>query len=228
MDVHAWLRRIPERARRILALIGAVLLALGAARPGGNRLAEMVSGARYHYAYNFLGEAALWLTLAAAAITLAVYGFRRDDWRLTAAAAALALLVLAAQPLAFDHYHPMRANTMAADLANLRNDIESFRSRTGHLPFTRQEIATAVNINGMPTAIFGSGRQYTYRFIVAGQRDDIFATPPVGAEPGDIYYTVSSDEQGFALSVVGIDGNVSDRLIIDRFLSYDGSKGVQR
>lgn len=228
MDVHAWLRRIPERAQRIAAFAGVVLLALLAARPGWIRLGEIFSGARYRYDYNFLGEALIWFLLAACAIGSAVYGFRRADWRLTAAGAALSVLLLLIQPLAFDRDKPMRANTMAADLQNLRKDIESWRSRNGRLPFSRQEIGSAVNINGMPTAIFGSGKQYTYRFIVAGQRDDVFDTPPVGAEPGDIYYTISSDEQGFALSFVGIDGNVSDRLVIDRFLSYDAVKGVQR
>jgi hypothetical protein len=118
----------------------------------------------------------------------------------------------------------MHANTMAADSQNLRHDIESWRARNGHLPFSRQEIASAVNINGMPTAIFGAGKQYTYRFIVAGQRDDVFDTAPVGAEPGDIYYTISSDEHGFALSFVGIGGNVSDEIIIDKRLSSSSAQ----
>jgi hypothetical protein len=219
MDVHAISRRIPEKAQRIAALVLASLLALVAARPGWIRLGEITSGARYRYDYNFLGEAAIWFLLAGSAIALAVYGFRREDWRLTGAGAGLTMLLLIFQPLAFDRDLPMRANTMASDLQNLRHDIESWRARNGRLPFSRQEIAAAVNINGMPTAIFGSGKRYAYRFIVAGQRDDVFETPPVGAEPGDIYYTISSDEQGFALSVVGIRGNVSDQMIIDKRLS---------
>jgi hypothetical protein len=219
MDVHALLRKVPDKAQRIAALIGVVLLALVAARPGWIRLGEMASGARFHYDYNFLGEAAVWIVLAVGAVSLAVYGFRRDDWRLTGAGAVLALLLILAQPIVFRRDRPMLANSMAADLQNLRNDIESWRARNGRLPFARQEVANAVNINGMPTAIFGQGKLHTYRFIVAGQRDDVFETPPVGAEPGDIYYTISSDEKGFALSVVGIGGNVSDEMIIDKRLS---------
>jgi hypothetical protein len=219
MDVHALLRKVPEKAQRIAALVSVLLLALLAARPGWVRLGEMISGARFRYDYNFLGEAAVWFVLAAGTTALAVYGFRGEDWRLTAAGAALAVLMVLAQPLAFDRDQPRRANTMAADLQNLRTDIENWRARNGRLPFARQEIANAVHINGIPTAIFSQGKLHTFRFIVAGQRDDVFETPPVGAEPGDIYYTISSDEQGFALSVVGIAGNTSDQLIIDKRLS---------
>jgi hypothetical protein len=227
VDVHSLVAKISERALRIAAATGVVLLALVAARPGWIRLAEAAaagSAENYHFQYDYAGEALIWIGIAMIAVALGMTGFRKEDRKLSGAGAVLAVVTLMAQPLLFDREAPRRDNRMAAEVEGLRNGIESWRSRNdGRLPFLKQETAAAVNINGKPTAISGRGRQYAFRFITAGQRDDTFQSPPVGAEPGDIYYTISADEKSYALSVVAIDGNVSERLIIDPVLSYQSA-----
>jgi hypothetical protein len=226
LDVRAVAEKVPERARAILALAGVCVLALVAARPGFVRIREwwdISSAQNYYYEYGYSGEALIWFAIAAVAIGLGMAGRSREDLKWTLAGASLALLALFVQPLVFDRTEPMERGRqeMSTALFSLQEDISKLAAESGHLPFAKSEIAR-LYITGAPTPIIRAGSRHSFRLIVAGQRDEVFQSPPIAAAPGDIYYTISSDEKTYALSVVGIDANVSETLIIDRQLSKAG------
>jgi hypothetical protein len=226
LDIQAVAEKVPERVRAIAALVGIVALALIVARPGFIRIGEWwatSSAENYYYQYGYSGESLVWFCIAGIATGLAVAGRSRENVRLTLSGAVLAMVALLAQSITFDRDAPTQRGRqeMSVGLAALQSDIAKLRSELGHLPFSKPEIAR-LSITGSPTPIIRAGMRHTFRLIVAGQRDEIFQSPPIGAAPGDIYYTISSDEKTYTLSVVGIDGNVSPRLIIDPQLSKPG------
>jgi hypothetical protein len=226
LDVRAVAEKVSERTRAIVALAGVCVVALVAARPGFVRIREwwdISSAQNYYYEYGYSGEALLWFGIATVAIGLGMAGRSREELKLTIAGGGLALLALFAQPFAFDRSEPMERGRqeMSTSLSSLQADISRLAAESGHLPFAKSEIAR-LYITGAPTPIIRAGSRHSFRLIVAGQRDEVFQYPPIAAAPGDIYYTISSDEQTYALSVVGIDANVSETLVIDRQLSKAG------
>jgi len=218
--------KLSGRLRRMVPVVGVIALGLVCARPGFIRMQEWwetSSAQNYHYQYGYSTEALVWFAVAVMAVGLTLSGHRRSVTRLMWAGIALAGFAVLIQPLAFDRNAPVLQGrrSMSEQLSALQADIARLTTEFKHLPFAKAETGR-LSITGEPTPIIRSGMAHTFRFIVAGQRDEIFKSPPVGAEPGDIYYTISSDEKSYTLSIVGIGGNVSDRMIIDPQLSKSG------
>ena len=234
IDIHdfkadALLRRLPPRAREMAMLAASLLLAAVALRPAGIRLGEFMrsqSAANYYFGYNYSGEGLIWLVVAAAVGAGALAGYFRENELqgrgILLAALVVGVLASIAQPIAFHRRQPQKDSNFAADVGALRDGIDHWRAKHGHLPFTKPEIADAVSINGRPTSILKAGRRYEYHFIVAGVSDDYIHHPPVGAEPGEIYYTLSSAEDSYSLGVVSIGGNVSELLAMHPEVSQSG------
>ena len=87
---------------------------------------------------------------------------------------------------------------------------------------TRAEMLAALADLDLSSDIVRGGNHYQYRVIVAGVSDDYIKSPPIGAELGDIYYTLSQAEDSYSLAIVCPQGNVSSTLGIDPQLSHSG------
>jgi hypothetical protein len=219
------MRNTPPEVWRIVGLAASLLFSLLVVRPGFIRLSEAIratSADNYSFTYNYFGEGLFWLAWGAVALVFAALGFTRQQKKLALAALVLSLIGALAAPFAFSRQAPQQRSNISATAASIQSRIKSWKQARGHFPNTRAEMLAALGDLDLSSDIVRGGNHYQYRVIVAGVSDDYIKSPPIGAEFGDIYYTLSEAGNSYSLAIVCPQGNVSSTLVIDPQLSHSG------
>ena len=216
MDWQGQWERLSEGVRRGVLLAITVLLCLLAARPGVIRLLETFAG-QYSFRYLYLEHALVWFGLAGAVALVAVKGIGSEGTRILAGTAIAALLLVLSGLIFFRPGAPRTAGNDAIkqELDEVANQLEAFARTNGHLPYLKGEFAKVAHLGGRMTPLKTGGNPVPYKFIFAGQTDFGVQKPPVGAQPGEIYYTIDSDDAGFTLVIITPAENVSEQLQVD-------------
>jgi hypothetical protein len=219
------MRSTPYEVWRIAGFSASLLISLLVLRPGFIRLSEAIRANRadnYYFTYNYFGEGLCWLAWGALAIVFAVLAFARKQKKLALAALVLSLAGALVAPFAFSRQAPQQRSNLSATAASIQSRINSRKQVHGHFPNTRAEMLAALADLDLSSDIVRGGSHYQYRVIVAGVSDDYIKSPPIGAELGDIYYTLSQAGDSYSLAIVSPQGNVSSTLGIDPQLSHSG------
>jgi hypothetical protein len=219
------MRSTPHEVWRFAGLSASLLFSLLVLRPGFIRLWEAIranSADNYYFTYNYFGEGLCWLAWGAVAIGFAVLGSTREQKKLALAALVLSLTGALVAPFAFSRLAPQQRSNLSATAASIQSRINSWKQAHGHIPNTRAEMLAALADADLSSDIVRGGNHFQYRVIVAGVSDDYIKSPPIGAEFGDIYYTLSQAGDSYSLAIVCPQGNVSSILGIDPQHSHSG------
>jgi len=217
-DWRKSISRIPESVWHWTLLVVSLLISLASARPGFLRLMDgLGTNSPYAYRYNYLEHAVMWFLLAFGAAYFAIHAFKSDNFGLERTALGVAIVVLLITLIFFHNRAPRDAAAFVIShhLGTVAAEIDDWTKRHGHLPFYKQETLDAIHLPSDAPPILHNGSPVHYRFIVAGQSDFGIQSPPVAAEAGEIYYTISSDESAYTLSIVTPKQNSGDELWVD-------------
>jgi hypothetical protein len=155
-------------------------------------------------------------------IVFAVLGFTREQKKLAFAALVLSLVSAIAVPFAFSRPAPQQRSNLSMTAASIQSRINSSKRAHGHFPNTRAEMLRALADLDLSSDSVRGGNHYQYRVVVAGVSDDYIKSPPIGAELGDIYYTLGETADSYSLAIVCPQDNVSSILVIDPQHSHAG------